>query len=373
MKILITGDLVVRGDYNASEQIDQKVIDLFSESDYRIVNLEAPLTESNYKIPKTGPHIKGSKKSTQDILKTLQINIATLANNHLKDFGEQGALDTIDFCRKQGIQTVGAGKNREDASKILYLNGDNSRVAIINIAENEWATASENEAGANGMHLISDIRKIREAKTNAAVVIIIVHGGHEHYSLPSPGMRELYRFYAEEGADLVIGHHTHCISGNEVYKGTPIYYSLGNFLFPSNINNSEWFKGLILEIEIEENKIKTNIHTALVDKESFEISLANEPQQREVNNQIAEYSSIITDDIMLNKAWMNFISQSRNLYLYYWSPLSFMKSGNLKSMLNKLKLNFLNKNGLLLYQNLIRCESHRELSDETFKYYLNKK
>ena len=61
---------------------------------------------------------------------------------------------------------------------------------------------------------------------------MIVHGGHECYNLPSPRMQKQYLFYADQGADIVVGHHTHCISGYEVYKGVPIYYSLGNFCLP---------------------------------------------------------------------------------------------------------------------------------------------
>lgn len=370
MKILITGDLVVRRDYKASEQIDQNVIRLFAGSDYRIINLEAPLTESNHRIPKTGPHIKGNKKSTRDILKALQINIATLANNHLKDYGEQGVLDTLDFCRNNGIEPTGAGENSSEASGILYLDSNEGKIAVLNIAENEWASATENNAGANGMHLIRDIKKIREAKNNASFVIIIVHGGHEHYNLPSPRIKELYRFYAEEGADLVVGHHTHCISGYEIYNNVPIYYSLGNFLFPSGYTMPDWYKGLVLEVTIRDRKIQTSLHTIVVEKESFKLRLANETEKKETERHILEYNSIISDDKKLNEAWTNYVSAQQKQYLYYWSPLSSMKGRRLVGALLKLQIDFSSKRGRLLNLNLLRCESHRDLSEEVLSGFL---
>ena len=72
---------------------------------------------------------------------------------------------------------------------------------------------------------------IQIAKEDNDLVIVIVHGGREHYQLPTPKQRERFRFYADAGADFVVGHHTHCYSGYEIYKGKPIFYSLGNFIF----------------------------------------------------------------------------------------------------------------------------------------------
>jgi poly-gamma-glutamate capsule biosynthesis protein CapA/YwtB (metallophosphatase superfamily) len=76
------------------------------------------------------------------------------------------------------------------------------------------------------MDIIDNANQIKEAKATHDKVIVIVHGGHEYYNLPSPRMQKQYRFYADQGADFVVGHHTHCISGYEVYNGVPIYYSL---------------------------------------------------------------------------------------------------------------------------------------------------
>src|SRR5690554_346545 len=259
MRLLIAGDLVINQSYNVLENIDPELVELFSRSDCNIVNLEAPVTESKNKILKTGPHLKADKKSTLDVLKCLNIHIAALANNHIKDYDEQGVLHTIEFCVENGIQPTGAGENIEKASRTHVLKTDEGTIAIINIAENEWASAGANSAGANGMDLIKDTRKIQQAKIENDFVFVIVHGGHEYYNLPSPRMQEQYRFYAEQGADLVVGHHTHCVSGYEIYQGTPIYYSLGNFLFTKSNPNEEWYTSLVLELNYKDGKLNIEI------------------------------------------------------------------------------------------------------------------
>src|SRR5690606_37754227 len=152
-------------------------------------------------------------------------------NNHILDYNERGVFDTLAFCAENNIATVGAGKDKWNAREPYFLESRRGRIAILNIAENEWASSTNSSAGANGMDLLNNIKQIQEAKAVRQFVFVIVHGGHEYFNLPSPRMKEQYRFYIENGADLVVGHHTHCISGFELYRGRPIYYSLGNFLF----------------------------------------------------------------------------------------------------------------------------------------------
>lgn len=209
MKILISGDLVVNQDYYISN-INQNIIDLFKHSDYNIINLEAPVTTISSKILKTGPHIKAEEKSTLDVLKTLEVDAVTLANNHVLDYNEKGVADAISFCKKNNFKTVGAGSNLIEASKILFTDTDEGKIAIVNFAENEWASATEETAGANPMDIIENAKQIEDAKHRADYVFVIVHGGHEYYNLPSPRMQKQYRFYAEQGVDIVIGHHKRC-------------------------------------------------------------------------------------------------------------------------------------------------------------------
>ncbi|WP_417873712.1 CapA family protein [Xanthomarina gelatinilytica] len=365
MKLLITGDFVINQFYNTS-QISEEIKNLFAQADYNIVNLEAPVTENNLKILKTGPHLKANKKNTLEVLKSLDINLCTLANNHVLDYDEQGVIDTLDFCRENDIQIVGAGKNKEEAAKIFYLETEVGIIAFINIAENEWASATETSAGANGMDIIEDVKNIQEAKQKGDFVFVIVHGGHEYYNLPSPRMQKQYRFYIDNGADLVVGHHTHCIGGMETYKGKSIYYSLGNFLFTKPSRFEDWYKGIVLEIEITDKKeIKTKPIFVKQEKDDFKLSTISGREENEIQSRFDNYSNIIQDDLSVE--WNNFISQKEKMYLNRWSANVFIKNRYLSVLLTKLGLIFSSKKGKATLLNMLRCEAHADLSKASLK------
>lgn len=372
MKFLFCGDLVVNQSYDVEQGISQDIVDLFKKSDFNIVNLEAPITKSNNQIIKTGPHLKADMDATLSVFKKLNINIVALANNHIKDYDEQGVSDTIDFCKKNSIETVGAGINLDLASETKIIKTAEGKIALINIAENEWASADINHAGANGMDLIKDVRKIQEARKNCDFVIVIVHGGHEYFNLPSPRIRDQYRFYIEQGVDLVVGHHTHCISGYEIYMGKPIYYSLGNFLFTKNNIHNDWYMGLILEVEIKDGALKSCILPIVQSKENFSLSLLTSYENKEILLKIENLSKKIINDEILYKEWEMFSKLKAELYLRYLSPLSFIRSKIISTILYKLKVKLINKIGLALYLNLIRCEAHRDVSIKILKDYLKK-
>src|SRR5699024_9955924 len=106
---------------------------------------------SNNPIEKIGPILRGDEENTSKVLKTLNIDITTLANNHILDYGEKGLEDTLHCLKKNLIQTVGAGMNLKEASKTLYINSEEGKIAFVCFAENEWANATTTSPGANPM------------------------------------------------------------------------------------------------------------------------------------------------------------------------------------------------------------------------------
>lgn len=371
MKILIGGDLVINNAYSA-DLIDKEIDTLFQTSKLNIVNLEAPVTKSNQQAVKTGPYLKSNEQATKEVLHKLNINLVTLANNHLKDYGEIGVSDTIDFLFKNQIDYVGAGMKLEDAQRVKYILLETKTIAIINVAENEWSNASENEAGANPLNTIDNFYQINDAKSKSDYLIVIVHGGNEYYNLPSPRVQQLFRFFADAGADLVVGHHTHCISGFELYNNVPIYYSLGNFLFTKASKHDDWYTGAILEVKISDNVLSSHIIFIRQNKETYQLSLLKEEEEAEVRNKFLQYNSIISNSAKLKHSWDEFIASKYNLYLNYWSAKSQINNKIAKKLFNILKIDLINKKGASLYLNLMRCEAHYDLSKQILKKYISK-
>ena len=126
-------------------------------------------------------------------------NCCTLANNHILDQGKQCCLDTIEVLCNSSIDTVGAGKNATEAERVLYKDLCGETLAIINCCEHEFSIADETSAGANPLNPIRQYYIIQEARKKADYIIVIIHGGHEHFQLPTIRMQDTYRFFIDVG------------------------------------------------------------------------------------------------------------------------------------------------------------------------------
>lgn len=365
VQILITGDfyggkrienLILRNEYS---QIFNDFLPIIRKADIAITNLEAPVLNNGQPIQKTGPAIKAVLE-TIDAIQYAGFNLLTLANNHIMDYGEEGLQSTLKLCEEKDIATVGAGYNFEKAAQTYFKEVNGIIIAIINIAENEWSTTIGITPGAHPLNPVANYYKIKEAKGKADSVIVIVHGGHETYELPSPRMKETYHFFVDAGADAVVGHHTHCYSGYELYNEKPIFYSLGNFLFESAAQKFDsWHTGFAVLLSLSKAK---NVSFELIPYRQSNpyvgVNLLKDKQS--FNDKIAKLNSIIQDDALLNKEFNSFVeNQLSKTYNAFLEPVSMkplrllQKIGFLPSMLNKKKKR--------LYLNLIRCEAHRDV------------
>jgi poly-gamma-glutamate synthesis protein (capsule biosynthesis protein) len=376
MKISIGGDFCITPEFLSNSLFDKDVINLFKNSDFNILNLECPVAEDNDndKIIKTGPHLR-TEEMIFDHLKILNTHAVTLANNHSLDYGERGLRNTTDSCSKNNIRHVGAGMNRAEASEPLIIEREGLKIAFVNFCENEWSIATPQNAGANRMDTIDNLTQIREARRKADFVILIVHGGHEYYHLPSPRMVKQYRFYAENGADAVIGHHTHCISGYEVHQNVPIAYSLGNMLFTHSNNNIAWYTGLIAQLHIEKNKfIRLELIPSRQSQQSFMLSLLHDKEKEILLEQLSHLSDIIKNQDELEKLWNKFI-QSKSATINLFSPVNTMPVRYFRAALNRLGFNqlFMKKRYLTSILNHVRCEAHRDVITEILKERISKK
>lgn len=264
MKIIFTGDLSFRGvEHPSREQAEcafAELLPVFASADLRVVNLETPLADRNryQPIPKSGPNLIGAQENIV-YPEALHTDLCTLANNHIGDYGEGAALDTLSLLDEHGIAHIGAGKNKAEAYRAFRWERDGIRISILSVCENEFGMADETHAGSAGYDLRLLFSRIREEKECSDRVIVCFHGGSEHMPVPSPGICERYRLLIDMGADAVIGGHPHCPQGMEYYRGRPIVYSMGNFLFhagsPKTVG-AGWYCGYLAACEITENGIR---------------------------------------------------------------------------------------------------------------------
>lgn len=366
MKTLIAGDFcennrlvstIDKGDYS---QIFGKIKGFVEKFDTRIVNFEFPIVDGvGEPIAKAGPSLKGHVKSVAAI-KYAGFNVCTLANNHILDQGERCCLETKRQLNMAGVSTVGVGRTSQEASETLYIDGADGRLAIINCCEHEFSIASKQSAGANPLNPIQQHYKIKEARLKADFVVVIVHGGHEGCQFPSPRMKETYRFFVESGADAVINHHQHCYSGYEIYKGKPIFYGLGNFLFDwGGRQNEPWNYGYLVGLDFSGNhpsNVSFDLYPYVQCNDTPSVEFLDDEQNRRILKQIDELNTIIMDDALLEAEWSNWILQNSRYFLNSFQPYStclaqaLLKRGLLPSFLSKKK-----RYSIIDH---IECESH---------------
>jgi poly-gamma-glutamate synthesis protein (capsule biosynthesis protein) len=377
IEIVVGGDFApINGSEKTAIEFPEKIwgdiIDIFKNADLSIVNLEVPFTDSIELIDKTGPNIKAPKECVNS-LKAADINLVTLANNHIYDFGDKGVADTLEVCKENGIDTVGAGMNLELAQKIFYKEIKGLRIAIVNFAENEFNSAEVDHAGSNPMDMIDNVRQIRDAKENSDFVMVVVHGGHEYYSYPSPRMQKQYRFYAEEGASIVVGHHTHCVSGYETHYGVPIFYSLGNLFFPWEKKPDFWYEGMLLSLDISlsDKNIKFKLVPYFQCKEDKSIQVMSGIEKERFDKRTGELNNVISKKELLSKKWLNYVSgEGKNLAVSI-SFTSFLLFRILKKF--KLLSIFRSRTYEKRVLNSLRCESHIELIMDSMRSFLKRR
>lgn len=378
MKILIAGDfcpqnrvddILKKGDYMP---VLGTVKNLSYEADYSIINLECPLTRGNEKpIEKCGPNLRCSEKGIKAI-KWADFDCVTLANNHFLDYGEHGVAETIQECNKMGVDIVGGGMNLEEASRILYKQINGRTLAVINSCEHEFSLATENSAGSNPLDPIQQFYDIRKARENADYVLVIVHGGHEHYNLPSPRMQETYRFFIDAGADAVVNHHQHCYSGCEVYQKKPIFYGLGNFCFDKLYDGMPegWFEGYMVELGFDE---KEGVSYKLIPytqcKKEPTVKLMKGEELNHFFGEMEKLNVIISDKQELKRRHVEWMEKTGSGFVHQYLPYS--NRWLISAYIRKLFPSFLSKEKLLMLQNHLECESHRERSLYALKKLVN--
>lgn len=359
--------LLVAGDYcpqyrvaelfkkNNFSDVLGDVKQITEQVDYAIANFECPIITGDEKpIIKNGPSLCCAS-SGLDALKWAGFDSITLANNHFLDYGDKGVYNTIAACRERSIDYVGGGNNLSEASKILYKSIKNETIAIINCCEHEFSIATDSSSGSNPLSPIQQYYAIQEAKDNADYVLVIVHGGHEMFQLPSPRMQETYRFFVDAGADAVVNHHQHCFSGYEVYRGKPIIYGLGNFCFDEKGSTGGiWNEGYMIMLSFEDsfsfriipyNQCDKEPKVDLLPEGSFDVKL------KELNAIIQNKERLVEQ---VNKYYDSCNKQSS----YIFEPLMNRVYTSLRYR-NIVPSLVSGKRKILAYD-FIGCESHRD-------------
>ncbi|MBE7003020.1 MAG: CapA family protein [Ruminococcaceae bacterium] len=352
-------DLFAAG--NAEDLIGLELKGLLSSADYRIFNLEVPLTDNETPIEKWGPNLTAPTRTIHGY-QAMGIDLLTLANNHIMDQGAQGYRSTIKTLDAAGIAHVGAGDDLAEASKPYQFCFSGKTVGVYACAEHEFSIATESSCGANPFDPLWSLDHVEQLKKCCDYVIVLYHGGKEHYRYPSPGLQKVCRRLVDKGANLVICQHSHCIGCEEKYKDGTIVYGQGNFLFDDE-DNEFWRTSLLIEITED-----WTISYHPIVKVNNCVRLADEKQEKEIMDAFALRTEEIQDPKVVEEKYAGFANTMLSDYLTAFAGkrtlvervLNRISHGRYTRLRVKKKYE---KKDLLRLCNYIECEAHRELID----------
>lgn len=230
--LLAGGDVLL--DLTEPEGVDPftKVEPSLSSADVAIVNLEMAITERGEPYDKE--FVFRAPGSAALTLAGAGVDVVSLANNHILDFGSVGLEDTISVLDEVGILRPGAGANNAEAYAPRVLVLDNEiRVAFVSasaIIPGGFSAGAERPGIADAKWAIPRVlAAVRAAASGNDVVVVSIHWGVERATCPSQDQRDLAQQLIEAGANLILGHHPHVLQPIETFDRTVIAYSLGNF------------------------------------------------------------------------------------------------------------------------------------------------
>lgn len=370
MELLIAADLVPTESNeelfkkrDSDSLLGDKLNEIWSSSDLRIFNLEVPLTDKETPISKQGPNLMAPTSTIKGI-KGLNPSLVTLANNHILDQGIQGLNSTQKLLNRYDIPFVGAGKNLKKATEPYILEKNGISIGVYACAENEFTIATNNSPGANPFDPLESLDHIEKLKTKCDYVVVLYHGGKEHYRYPSPYLQKVCRKIVLKGADLVVCQHSHCVGSFEQFEGSTIVYGQGNFIF-NKYDNEFWNTGLLIKLNISS---KVEIEYIPIVKSKVGVRLATGQVSEEILLEFNKRSEKILQDNFIEKKYQEFAQENIVSYLRNLAGFGKWMSRIDRKLFNGMLLKRkYNKEQLLAIQNYIECEAHRELMLEGLK------
>lgn len=365
-------NLLIGGDFcphsacgGARPRWGERILEDFRRADYRIVNLEGPVTGAASGPFKYAPRLK-LPESALTLLNEASVDLVTLANNHTMDYGRQGLIDTLENLKRAGIPGVGAGMNLAEAVSPRIVKTPDFAIAVLNFCETEWSHAQDDAPGTAPLDVIDNARAIARMRRAADFVVVIVHGGVECYEHPTPRMCRQYRFYADMGASAVVAHHTHCPLGYEVYNGVPIFYSLGNLLFPSHTGFAPWYRGFLTKLTFGRNvPVEIGILPYRQCLGEPVVERLSGDEEKAFIEKIGSQCEIIASEQKLKQCWSEFVSGDRRCYEL---PTAVIPGGLIRRIISKFRLGhlFLTDRFALLEHHSLQCASYNDIYRSVF-------
>ncbi|MBP5529068.1 MAG: CapA family protein [Lachnospiraceae bacterium] len=253
--------------------LSDEVRDFLASGDHLIVNVEGPLYERNRIDATTGALslVHSMDPKVGDFLQSIGADIWNICNNHIMDAKEEGIKATLENAASHGALTLGAGMNEEEARRPVILK-DAGGIGMIGVGyQRACRKAGPETPGCFSWSDLDEIEKIiKEIKKTCRWCIVVAHAGEEFTALPTPYTRDRYLAYLDMGADIVVAHHPHVPMNYETIGDKIIFYSLGNFIFDTPYQRSQFNteSGLFVKLNFSEESFDFEPFGIRIDREN---------------------------------------------------------------------------------------------------------
>lgn len=238
------GDICLDEDWYTMKKAKDHMADFFSDkvkqeltsADFTMGNNEFAYTTRGHRQEGKAYCFRADPKDA-GWLHTLGIDMVSVANNHVFDYGEQGFLDTLDALEDAGIPYSGGGRNLSEASAVRYVVVGGRKIAIVSATEIERFYHFTQKAGKGKPGVLKTQqeevwkKELKTAKDNSDYVIAYIHWGTEGKIYYGQDQTNIAELSVKAGADAVIGGHPHRLQGVTFIDNVPVAYSVGNFWF----------------------------------------------------------------------------------------------------------------------------------------------
>ena len=210
---------------------------MLRSADFTAVNLETAVTGRGRPQPKT--YHFATTPGAFTALRDAGVDLVTMANNHILDYGQTGLADTLAAARAAQFPFVGAGVNAAAAWAPYVTTINGTKIAILGVSQvaelaSSWVATAHRAGEANAINLGQTLAAVRAAKRLARIVIVFMHWGTEGMACPDQNQLSLAPKLAAAGASIIIGSHAHMLQGSGWLGHTFVAYGMGNFLWWEN-------------------------------------------------------------------------------------------------------------------------------------------
>jgi hypothetical protein len=245
MKFALAGDIALSGLISKDPEPNNRRIEWLEEvlcgCDGLIANLEAPVVSDERNNSKKA-FLFADPTVTREMLRRLNVVCVSLANNHILDCGREGLANTIRLLDNEGIYHAGAGLKAEQAEPVIFS------LAGKTIAFAAYADTSTHPGADHykELHLktfdpprVSE--EIRAVRAKADIVIVSIHWGSDYSFYHDEWQSVVARQLINDGADIIMGHHSHTLQSFEAYGSGLIFYGLGSLVFGDFERNGQMY------------------------------------------------------------------------------------------------------------------------------------